>query len=153
MEADRIHVGGISSAVWCLGNNTFCKVHAWCEGLELEANNMRFVKEKAPEVPIPELVHTWIDHGLNRTFLITKRVEGQALERAWPQLPPLRRIRIADEVSRFCVTLAANTSPRFEIVTGCGVHEPRLMERSQILSNVEAKTPWSILTRGCCVPT
>lgn len=128
VEADRIHVGGTSSAVWCLGGNAFCKVHAWCEGLELEANNIRFVRENASEVPIPELVHAWIDHDLNRTFLITKRVGGQTLERAWPQLSSLRRTQIADDIAQFCATLAANTSSRFETVTGYGVNEPRLME-------------------------
>ena len=67
-ETDRIYVGGTSSSVWALGDNAICKVHAWCEGLELEANTMRFVAEKAPEVYIPELINTWIDHDLNRTF-------------------------------------------------------------------------------------
>ena len=76
-EIDRIPVGGTSAAVWCLGENSFCKLHAWCEGLELEANTIRFVGEKAPEVPIPEAVYSWIDHDLNRTFLIAKRVGGQ----------------------------------------------------------------------------
>ncbi|KAK4100742.1 hypothetical protein N658DRAFT_567361 [Parathielavia hyrcaniae] len=117
VEADRVHTGGSSSAV-----------HAWCEGLELEANTMRFVGEKAPRVPIPELVHTWIDHDLNRTFHITKRVDGQTLERAWPQLSPPRRVQIAHDIARFCVALAVNTSSRLETVTGYGVHEPRLME-------------------------
>ncbi|KAK4143388.1 kinase-like domain-containing protein [Dichotomopilus funicola] len=128
VESDRIHVGGTSGAVWCLGKDAFCKVHAWCEGLELEANTMRFVREKAPSVPIPELVHSWIDHDLNRTFLITKRVPGQILERVWPRLSPPQRTRIAEDIAGFCATLAANTSSRFETVTGCGVYEPRLME-------------------------
>ncbi|KAJ0160869.1 hypothetical protein CTA2_7162 [Colletotrichum tanaceti] len=128
VDADRIHVGGTSSAVWCLAGNAFCKVHAWCQGLGPEADNIRFVRDKAPAVPIPALVHAWIDHDLNRTFLITKRVEGQTLERAWPQLSLDQRTQIAHEMARFCVTLAANTSSRFETVTGCGVYEPRLME-------------------------
>ncbi|KPM39857.1 hypothetical protein AK830_g6710 [Neonectria ditissima] len=127
-EIDRIHVGGTSAAVWCLGENSFCKVHAWCEGLELEANTIRFVGDKASEVPVPEVVYSWIDHDLNRTFLITKRVRGQTLERAWPQLSPPQRTRIAHDIARFCVILAANTSSRFETVTGCGVYEARLME-------------------------
>jgi hypothetical protein len=84
VEADRIHVGGTSSAVWRLGKDAFCKVRAWCEGLELEVNTIRFVGERnaALEVPLPELIHSWIDYDLNRTFLITKRVCGQTLERA-----------------------------------------------------------------------
>ncbi|KND88703.1 hypothetical protein TOPH_06604 [Tolypocladium ophioglossoides CBS 100239] len=129
-EIGRIHVGGTSAAVWCLGENTFCKAHAWCKGLELEANTIRFVREKASEVPVPEVIYSWIDYDLNRTFLVTKRVRGQPLERMWPQLSSPQRTRIAHDIARFCVILAANTSSRFETVTGCGVYEPRLMERA-----------------------
>ena len=124
---DRVHTGGTSAAVWCLGEDTFCKAHAWCEGLELEANTIRSVQEKAPELPIPEVIYSRIDHPLGRTFLITKRVRGQTLERAWPQLSLAQRIQLATDVARFCTLLAANTSPRFETVSGCGVYEPRLM--------------------------
>lgn len=143
VESDRIHVGGTSGAVWCLGKDTFCKVHAWCEGLELEANTMRFVKEKAPDVPIPELVHTWIDHDLKRTFLITKRVPGQILERVWPQLSSPQCIQIAEDIAGFCATLAINTSARFETVTGCGVYEPWLMEGA-----LESHPTWKPRTLG-----
>ena len=38
------------------------------------------MREKASDVPIPEIVYSWIDHDLNRTSLITKRVRGQTLE-------------------------------------------------------------------------
>ncbi|KAH7304474.1 hypothetical protein B0I35DRAFT_445304 [Stachybotrys elegans] len=104
---DRIHVGGTSAAVWCLGENAFCKVHAWCKGLELEANTLRFVCEKAPEVPVPEVIHSWIDHELNRTFLITKRLTSS------------QRTRIAHDVAQSCALLATHTSSRFETVSGC----------------------------------
>lgn len=127
-EIDRMHVGGTSAAVWCLGENAFCKVHAWREGLELEANTIRFVEEMAPEVPVPEIIYSWIDHDLSRTFLITKRVKGQTLERVWPRLSARQRIEIAEGIARFCVILAANTSSRFETVTKCGVYEARFME-------------------------
>jgi hypothetical protein len=130
-QVDRIHEGGTSAAVWRIGDNAFCKVHAWCEGLELEANTIRFVTENALGVPVPEVIHSWIDRDLNRTFLITKRVTGQTLEEAWPQLSSSQRTRIAENIARYCVTLATRTSFYFETVTGCGVFEPRLMESAQ----------------------
>jgi hypothetical protein len=98
--AGRVYVGGTSSAVWCLGASAFCKVHAWVEGLELEANALRWVREQAPEVPIPELIYSWTDHDLSRTFLITKRVNGETLEQAWPRLAPPQRLQIADDIAR-----------------------------------------------------
>jgi hypothetical protein len=47
-EADRIHTAGTSAAVWCLGQDTFIKVHSWIEGVEMETEKIRFVAEKAP---------------------------------------------------------------------------------------------------------
>ena len=91
----------------------------------MEAEKIRFVAEKAPEVPVPEVVYTWIDHDLDRSFLITKRVEGEILDKAWPKLSPPQRTQIADDVARFCVALAANTSTRYETVTGLPVSNER----------------------------
>jgi aminoglycoside phosphotransferase (APT) family kinase protein len=76
-------------------------------------------------VPVPEDVYTWIDHNLDRSFPITKRVEGEILDRAWRKLSPLQRTQIADDVARFCVALAANTSARYETVTGLPVCNER----------------------------
>ncbi|POR32989.1 Uncharacterized protein TPAR_06804, partial [Tolypocladium paradoxum] len=105
-EVDRIHIGGTSAAVWRLGENAFYK----CEELELEANTIRFVGEKALEVPVLEvnLPHNKASHETNL---------------ALPQ-----RTRIACDIARFYVLLAANALPRFETVTRCGVYESRLMK-------------------------
>lgn len=45
------------SATWCLGQDTFVKVHSWIESLEMGAKKIRFVAEKAPEVPVPEVIY------------------------------------------------------------------------------------------------
>lgn len=58
------------------------------EGLEFEANTIRFVRQNAGEMPVSEVVYTWIDHDLNRTFFIMKLVRGQILDQAWPGLSP-----------------------------------------------------------------
>lgn len=127
-EMDIIPHGGTSAAVWSIGNNAICKVKAWCEGLELEANTIRFVREHAGGVPVPEVIHTWIDHDLSRTFLITKRVSGRTLQQAWPELSSGNRLQIADDIARYCNTLAMKTSSLYETATGCGVDEERLMD-------------------------
>lgn len=127
-EIDIIQHASTRSAIWSIGNNAICKVNAWCEGLELEANTIQFVREHAGEVPVPEVIHTWIDHNLSRTFLITKRVSGRTLQQAWPELSSSNRIQIADDIARYCNTLAMKTSSLYETATGCGVNEERLME-------------------------
>jgi hypothetical protein len=97
----------------------------------LEANNLRVVAEKLPDVPIPEATHTWIDRDLpsDRTFLLMKRVNGQPLTNAWPRLSDAQRMSAAEYVARVCVTLAAVTH-RFETITGCGIYEPYLAQRA-----------------------
>lgn len=56
-ETDRIHAAGTSAATWCLGQDTFVKVHCWIESLEMGAEKIRFVAEKAPEVPVPKVIY------------------------------------------------------------------------------------------------
>lgn len=129
-EIDRIHLAGTSAAAWSIGNHAICKVHGWREGLQLEANTIQFVRENAPGVPVPEVIYSWIDHDLNRTFLITKRVSGQTLEQAWPRLSSSQRIQIAEDIARYCATLATKTSSLFETVSGCGVRESRLSQQN-----------------------
>jgi aminoglycoside phosphotransferase (APT) family kinase protein len=109
----------------------FCKVHAWYKGLELEANIIRFVTENALSMPVPEVIHSWINRDLNRTFLITKQVTGQTLEEAWPQLSSSQHTQIAEKIARYYATLATRTSSHFETVTRCGVFKPRLIENTQ----------------------
>ena len=58
-----------------------------------------------------------------------KRVSGQTLEQAWPRLSSSQRIQIADDIARYCVILAKNTSSLFESVNGGAVFESRLMNK------------------------
>lgn len=120
-EIDRISVGGTSRADWRLGENAICKTHSWCEGMQLEADVIRFVQANVPEVPVPEVLYSWIDRDFNRTFLITRRPRGRLLDEAWPHLSSTQRELLARDVTRICVALAANTSSRFEEVSG-GAH-------------------------------
>lgn len=127
-DIDRNYLAGTQVAAWSIGDNAICKVHSWCEGLPLEADAIRFVRQYAEEVPVPEVVYTWIDHKLDRTFLITKRINGETLDQAWPRLDKIKRERLADEVARYCAILAMKTSSLFESATGGAVFEPFLTE-------------------------
>ena len=125
-ETGLVHQGGTSAAVWSIGTSTFCKVKAWCEGLEPENDTIRFVARNAPSIPLPEVIYSWVDHDWNRSFLILKRVGGQTLRDAWPQLSLPQRSQIASQVAKYCSELAKITSHSFESATGRGVVEPFL---------------------------
>lgn len=124
MKTGLVHTAGTSAAVWRIGTTTFCKVKAWCEGLEPEDDTIRFVARNAPYIPIPEVIYSWVDYNWNRSFLILKRVGGQTLQNAWPQLSLPQKSQIASQVAKYCSELAEITSPRLQSATGRGVLEP-----------------------------
>jgi hypothetical protein len=126
LDTGLVHEGGTSSAVWSIGPDTFCKVKAWCEGLEAESDAIRFVERNAPCIPLPEIIYSWVDYEWNRSFLILKRVSGQTLRDAWPRLSSPQRSQIASQVAKYCSILAGITSLSFESATHCGVLEPFL---------------------------
>ena len=126
IETGLVHQGGTSAAVWSIGTRAFCKVKAWCEGLEAESDTIRFVARKAPCIPIPEVIYSWVDHDWNRSYLILKRVRGQTLQDAWRHLSLPQKSNIASQVAKHCSKLAEITSLTFESATGRGVLEPFL---------------------------
>jgi len=126
LETGLVHEGGTSAAVWSIGENAFCKVKAWHEGMELESKTIAFIRENAPEVPVPEVIHTWIDRAWNRTFLILRRVQGETLDSVWPQLTRNQQMQIASKIVEYCRQLSLLSSSIFESATGRAVVEPFL---------------------------
>ncbi|CAG8961939.1 hypothetical protein HYFRA_00013719 [Hymenoscyphus fraxineus] len=126
METGLVHEAGTSAAVWSLGSNTFCKVKAWCKELESESDTICFVRNNAPSIPLPEVIYSWVDHDWNRSFMILKRVSGQTLQDAWPQLSSLQKSGIASQIAMYCSILSGITSSSFESATHRGVLEPFL---------------------------
>uniref|UniRef100_A0A093V7A4 Uncharacterized protein YcbJ n=1 Tax=Talaromyces marneffei PM1 TaxID=1077442 RepID=A0A093V7A4_TALMA len=129
---DVIYKAGTSSAVWAIGRNVICKVKTWCHGMEMESSTLAFLAVNFPHIPIPDVVISWLDTKLNRTFLLLKRIEGQTLQSAWPSLSSEHRHRIASTIAQYCNDLAISRSSSFQSATGLGVLEPFL--------NVHAET-------------
>ncbi|TQB67536.1 hypothetical protein MPDQ_005331 [Monascus purpureus] len=121
-----IHQVGTSSAVWGIGANAICKVKTWSVGMEQESDTLAFVASRFPHIPIPEVIYSWVDEQLSRTFLILRRVQGQTLARAWPSLSLEKRADIALTVAQYCRDLTEATSEKLQSATGCGVLEPFL---------------------------
>lgn len=124
---DRIQECGTGGAVWGIGNEAICKVKGWSEGWQLEASTIDFVRGNFPSVRLPEVLYSWIDRPINRTFLIMKRVHARTLNAAWPSLSTGQRESIINEMAEHCFTLARKTSSRYESVSRCGVLEYWLM--------------------------
>ncbi len=110
-----------SSALWNIGEDTICKVKSWVEGMESEATTIQVVKENMPSIPIPEVIHSWVDEIWNRTFLLLKRVPGETIKDAWPKLSADQVEKIAEDVLNHIHTMTQFVHPQLQTVSGCGV--------------------------------
>jgi hypothetical protein len=109
-EVSLIHTGGTLSAAWAIGNNAICKVHHWSSDTTSESETIKSVQKMAPQVPIPEVITSWVDG--ERSFLVLKRVPGITLRDAWGTMSASQQDSILNEVVHFCEILASITSER-----------------------------------------
>lgn len=72
-----IYKAGTLSAVWAISTNMICNVKTWCDDIEIENSTLAFLAVNFPYIPIPDVVFSWLDTKLNRTFLLLKQIEGQ----------------------------------------------------------------------------
>ena len=119
-----VHEGGTLSVVWTIGRQVFCKVKIHIPNQESEANTIHFVQKVAPQIPTPDVIHTWTEH--DRSFLLLKRIQGSTLRDAWEHLTPSQRTSAVETVARYCDLLARHTSPTLRSVTGKPLLEPWL---------------------------
>ncbi|KAJ6180782.1 hypothetical protein N7519_011243, partial [Penicillium mononematosum] len=115
-EVRLIHTGDTLSAVWAIGNNDICKVHHWSSDTTSESETIKFVQKMAPQVPIPEVINSWVDR--ERSFLVLKRVPGITLRDAWGTMSATQQDSILNEVVYSCERLASITSERLQNVSG-----------------------------------
>ncbi|EHK99743.1 hypothetical protein M7I_4424 [Glarea lozoyensis 74030] len=94
---DRIQECGTGGSVFSIGNEAICKAKSWYEGRQLEGTTIEVVREQFPSVPLPEVLYSWNDPAMHRTFLITRRVYARTLNAAWPDLSASQRKTIAVE--------------------------------------------------------
>lgn len=120
-DTNRFCETGSRLAIWYIGENVICKVASWIEGLELEADTIRAVKDQMPSIPVPEVIYSWIDHAWNRSYLLYKRPSGEKLRHAWGKLSPAQIEKVAADLAQHAVTMAQFTSPELKTITGCGV--------------------------------
>jgi len=124
----RVYDAGSGCGVWFIGNEAVVKVKSWIPGQQSEASTIKFVRENAPSVPLPEVFWYWEDEAANRSFLVMRRVKGKSLAEGWPDLSDEQQAKIAEEVASHVTTLATFTRSRYESVDRCGILENWFME-------------------------
>ena len=79
--------------------------------------------KNAPDVSVPEIINSWVNHNWNRYFLILKWVGGRTLQDTWPRLSLPQMSQITTHIANYYSMLASIASYRCEIATYRGVLE------------------------------
>ena len=104
-----------TSAIFEIGTDVLIKVRYAPEGWpRCEGDALRLVREKAPEVLVPEAIHYWHDNEWSRYYLILRRVHGKTLDKAWFTLSEKDKLSVSKEVAAFIRRTAAITSPLYQ---------------------------------------
>ena len=106
------------SRAWTLSPDVFCKCTSWVSGMELEGDNIGFVKSSLPSIPTPEVLHYWCDPEWNRSFLITRRAPGRSASDSWRFLSFAQQASVGQQVAAIVRSIAELRSTRCENVFG-----------------------------------
>lgn len=115
-----------TNGVWFVGSKMVLKAKDWHQGMELEADTLKFVKEKFPDIPVPSVLYSWVDTAWSRSFCLMTRCAGRTLQESWLTLDKSTHKKIAEEIATICLRLAGLESLDFRSPTSCGVFEPLL---------------------------
>ncbi|KAI4216024.1 MAG: hypothetical protein LQ351_001520 [Letrouitia transgressa] len=120
-DVNRVDFLGNSTAVWLISPNVLCKAKSWIPGVGLEADTIEWVAKNCPNIPIPNVIYSWIDPAWQRSFCLVNVLPGITLDDAWGELSEEERTAIADEVTAHIVDAARHTSPKICNTTGKGI--------------------------------
>ena len=108
-----------SSAIFEIGRDVLIKVkYAPVGWSRHEGRSMKLVQERAPSVPVPEVIHFWMDEKLKRYFLIMRRVHGELINDAYFYLSEEQVMDMMNELGRHVKAVSEFTYPCFQDVDG-----------------------------------
>ncbi|KAH7333152.1 hypothetical protein BKA65DRAFT_403593, partial [Rhexocercosporidium sp. MPI-PUGE-AT-0058] len=126
----------VSSAIWNLSENIFCKVKPWTEGMTTEYNTIKWVNQNIPSLPTDEVIYHWVDVEWKRTIMISKRVPGKTYAEAWPFLTTPQKLDVAKQVAGHLKSLSEWTSDYIETVEKTGRTRPLPIVTPRVESRV-----------------
>ncbi|KAF7136888.1 hypothetical protein CNMCM5793_006503 [Aspergillus hiratsukae] len=100
--------------VWSLGSNLILKDR----GASLptfEVPNIRFVQEET-SIPVPIIVESWEED--EHTLILMKRIAGEPLSKAWPNLSMNERENIARQTAKYLLQLRNLQSDTMQALGG-----------------------------------
>lgn len=127
-----------SSGIFEIGHDVLVKVkYAPVGWPNTEGQSMRLVRERAPSVPVPEAIHSWLDKEWDRYFLITRRVHGVLLDHVWFNLSWNDKWQVVRELAAHTKTLAEIKAPLFQNADGSAVADAYLISNDTLAGPVD----------------
>ncbi|KAI4160701.1 MAG: hypothetical protein LQ342_005540 [Letrouitia transgressa] len=120
-DVNRTYFCGNAAAIWLISPNVLCKVKGWIPGVTPEADTIKWVAKNCPNIPVPNVIYSWIDPAWQRSFCLMNVVPGVTLDDAWNELSQEERTAIADEVTRYIIDTVQHISPKICTATGTGI--------------------------------
>lgn len=100
-----VHDAGTKSAVWSIGQDTFCKVKILDPDTTREHVTLGYLHNKRPlSFAIPE-VHYHAEYD-GRYYIILSRLPGLTLDEAWPKMTQAMKQHYVSRVANICKELA-----------------------------------------------
>lgn len=99
--------------VWSLGSNFILKERS-NNAPNFEAENIQFLK-KSTEIPVPIIIEEWKDYN-ERYFMLTKRIEGEALSTVWATMSAAEKEHVAKQTADYLCQLRKLQSPRLQSI-------------------------------------
>ena len=91
-----------------------------------EAAAIKFVREKAPTVPVPTLLADYIDRKAGRAYTLVSSVPGEDLNQIWRKLDEKQREAVLRQVVAHIMTLAKLKNDKPVSAEGLRIYEPYL---------------------------
>ncbi|KAI4158309.1 MAG: hypothetical protein LQ342_007545 [Letrouitia transgressa] len=120
-DVNRTYLCGNAAAMWLISPNVLCKVKGWIPGVTPEADTVKWVAKNCPNIPVPNIIYSWIDEAWQRSFCLVNVVPGVTLDDAWNELSKDDRTAIANEVVTYIIDAVQHTSPIISTVNGTGI--------------------------------
>ncbi|KAJ5718245.1 kinase-like protein [Penicillium malachiteum] len=111
----KLFYGASTRGTWSIGSDVILKERP-DDGPKTEVTTLKFL-DSYPEIPVPKVLRDWVD-GDGRYFVLTERMKGETLEKAWSSLLDTQKISITDEVIAIRKHLQSITSDSMQGVDG-----------------------------------
>ncbi|KAF7183289.1 hypothetical protein CNMCM7691_003202 [Aspergillus felis] len=113
--------------VWALGSYLILKDRG-SRRPTFEVANAQFVQQET-SIPVPSVVESWEED--DRTFILMRRVPGEALNKAWPTLSTAEKEDIAKQTAEYLLQLRELQSDNIQTLGGGPVYSNFLIYNDQ----------------------